>query len=209
MFFIGDVHGKFQRYKSLIKNQIHTIQVGDMGVGFRHLQGPKTGEFTQNPPHYAMLAGGHRFIRGNHDNPEACRHHSQWIEDGTVENGMMFVGGAYSIDRAWRIEDYTWWKDEELSIKELSDITTVYLTEKPKIMITHDAPEEVAIELARTRINYDFVASRTRLAFQAMWSAYSPKVWVFGHWHHSFDYVLRGTRFVCLAELEMKDIDIS
>lgn len=210
MYFIGDVHGKFQRYKSLIKTQIRTIQVGDMGVGFRKLQGPRAGAFTQNPPHYAMLAGGHRFIRGNHDNPSACKNHSQYIEDGTVEDGMMFIGGGYSIDRAWRIEDYTWWKDEELSIEELQNIRTVYLNEKPRVMVTHECPIEIgSIILQNIGLgSSEKLKSRTADAFQHMFSGHSPKLWVFGHHHRSFDFIVNNTRFVCLAELEMKDLDI-
>lgn len=82
---------------------------------------------------------------------------------------------------------------------------------KPRVMVTHDCPEEVAQEMVKIthmgiKMNPEF-ASRSRQAFQSMWSAHSPQVWVFGHWHHSFDHVLRGTRFVCLAELEWKDIE--
>jgi hypothetical protein len=209
MRLIGDVHGKYDRYRRILADgPTGSIQVGDMGIGFRHTQGPRAGEFYTNPPHYAMLAGSHRFIRGNHDNPESCRRHSQWISDGTIENGIMFIGGALSVDRAMRVPDHTWWADEELSIKELDDLITVYLAERPRVMITHECPEEVAAELERLahrgKLDPQY-ASRTRQAFQAMWSAHSPEVWVFGHWHYSFDQVLRGTRFVCLAELEYRD----
>ena len=66
-----------------------------MGVGFRKF-----------PPHLRtlMVEGGHRFIRGNHDNPDACRREGQWIKDGTVEDDVMFVGGALSVDRRWRTD---------------------------------------------------------------------------------------------------------
>lgn len=205
--FIGDVHGKFSRYRNLIRGVPPTIQVGDMGVGFRRTQGPRVGEFTQNPPHLVMSSGNHRFIRGNHDNPAECGKHSQWIADGTVEDGMMFVGGAQSIDKEWRTEDYSWWKDEELSPADLDSIRSVYASVRPHTMVTHDCPEEVAEALA-THVGKAKLAfcSRTRWAFQDMWHTHSPKLWVFGHWHHSFDHVLRGTRFVCLAELGMREL---
>lgn len=206
MRFIGDVHGNYARYKKIIALAPGTIQVGDMGVGFRRTQGYRLGEFTQNPPHYAMLAGHHRFIRGNHDNPTECRKHSQYIPDGTVENGMMFIGGGLSIDKDFRIEGYSYWADEELSEKELDDIVTVYLAEKPRVMVTHDCPEEIA-KILTNRVKLDY-PSRTRQAFQRMLNAHSPKVWVFGHWHQSFDQVAGGTRFVCLDELEWKDIEV-
>lgn len=207
--FIGDVHGKFKRYKRLIAQHPNTIQVGDMGVGFRYTQGPKIGEVHNNPPHYAMLAGNHRFIRGNHDNPNACANHSQWIEDGTVENGIMFIGGATSIDREWRQEGFNWWANEQLSAESLVFMQTVYEYAKPKVMVTHECPEEVANALM-SDVNFKKLRdpSRTREAFQKMFAMHHTKLWVFGHWHHSFDYSINGTRFVCLNELEYREFEI-
>ena len=152
-----------------------------------------------------MMRGNHRFIRGNHDNPAECQVSRKWIADGHVENDTMFIGGAVSIDRVWRQEGYNWWPDEELSITPLNILVDRYLDIRPRIMVTHDCPEEVAAELARltgyAKLDPQF-ASRSRQAFQSMWSAHSPELWIFGHWHHSFHQILRGTRFICLAELE-------
>lgn len=210
--FIGDVHGKYGPYKKIIAQRAGTIQVGDMGVGFRRIGGYRDGEWAQNPPHYAMLAGNHRFIRGNHDNPERCRAHSQFIPDGTVDKGVMFVGGGVSVDRAMRIEGYSWWKDEELSQKEADQMMTVFEYEKPRVMVTHDCPESVALELARLSMRVNKLdpqhSSINRQLFEAMWQKSPPQLWIFGHWHYSFDQVVNGTRFICLAELEYRDLDI-
>lgn len=213
--FIGDVHGKYDRYKKIIGDVARSIQLGDMGVGFRRLGGPRDGDFYSNPPHYAMVRGDHRFIRGNHDNPDICRQHSQWIVDGHLENGTMFVGGAVSIDRALRTEGYNWWPDEELSAADLKQLVDFYIAQKPRVMVTHDCPEEVAsIVLSRTPlagpIKQD-TRSRTRYAFQEMWAVHTPELWIFAHYHVSFDHVLHGgreigTRFICLGELEYRDI---
>ena len=203
---IGDVHGKYGRYKSLIAGCQESIQIGDMGVGFRHTQGPNEGHIYGNPPFYAMVRGRHRFIRGNHDNPTECRRHPMWLEDSFIEGDIMFIGGAFSIDHQYRRKDYSWWVDEQLSIEEFNVAIDKYLAHKPRVMITHDCPEEIAIGLSHHNgIPYDFVASRTRQAFQQMWQSHPPELWVFGHWHHSFDYKSEKTRFVCLAELEARD----
>lgn len=206
--FVGDVHGHFDPYRKIIEIGPPSIQVGDMGVGFRSWP---HGEPQGNPPHERMVKGGHRFIRGNHDNPHVCKRHSQYISDGTIENGVMFVGGALSIDKAYRVEGYSWWPTEELSTSDLYDIVDRYIAARPRIMVTHDCPENVAIEVARTaglmKLDPRF-ASRTRQAFQSMWSAHSPDLWIFGHWHKSFDHILDGTRFICLAELEYRDIEV-
>ena len=209
MRYIGDVHGKFPQYKKLVKDVPASIQVGDMGVGFRRIGGWNEGTFYGNPPHYAMVKGNHRFIRGNHDNPSVCRKHSQWIPDGTVEGDTMFIGGAVSIDRDMRTENYNWWEDEELSTPELNALVDKYIETKPRVMVTHECPEEIAVELERQfrrRKLEPQWASRTRQAFQSMWSSHSPELWIFGHWHNHFDQVLNGTRFICLAELDHIDL---
>ena len=211
MRYIGDVHGKYRRYKRIIRSAPASIQVGDLGVGFYKLQGPRVGEITGNPPHYLMVRHNAEFIRGNHDNPHVCKNHSQCIPDGHYrpETKTMFIGGMFSIDRAQRKKDWTWWEDEELSYKELKDMIERYQNLRPEVMVTHGCPASVAREVLRPRMTsmystYD--ASRTEMALEQMWQAHSPKLWIFGHHHTPFDHVLNGTRFICLAELEYIDI---
>ncbi len=209
--FIGDVHGKYSRYKDILANSPPgTIQVGDMGVGFRHSHGPREGELRATPPHYAMVLSHARFIRGNHDNPAECKKHSQYIEDGHVEDGIMFVGGATSIDKHLRIPNYSWWEDEQLSYEEFEAITKVYEAEKPKVMVTHDCPQSLIQPLFGVHYKTELEpgGTRTRLAFERMLQLHRPKLWVFGHWHQSRDVTIEGTRFVCLEELEYKDFEI-
>lgn len=204
--FIGDVHGKYRRYREIIRDHMGSIQVGDMGIGFIN---PITEQRMANPPHDSMLEGQHRFIRGNHDSPEACKRHSQWIKDGTIQGDVMFVGGATSIDKAYRIRNYTWWEDEELSLQDLNLMIDVYRNQRPRVMVTHDCPEFIAekVMAAHNQVKFAEISS-TRVAFQAMLEAHQPDIWVFGHWHVSFDKLMNGTRFVCLAELEYKEIEV-
>lgn len=201
MKFIGDVHGKFNRYKALIKQHQNTIQVGDMGIGF--LKWPH-GEPSANPPFDAMLDSGARFIRGNHDNPASCRKHQMWIPDGHIEDDMFFVGGAYSIDYAYRKEGFSWWRDEECSIEQLNTIADAYAVAKPRIMVTHDAPLSVVERIHGSHHRFD--DTRTQQALQAMFEVHQPDIWIHGHHHVSFEQVVEGTKFICLAELEIKEI---
>jgi hypothetical protein len=207
---IGDVHGKYARYKTILKNSPHkTIQVGDMGIGFRRWP---HGERSANPPFDLMVKMDAQFIRGNHDNPEECRAHQRCIRDGAIESDVMFIGGALSIDRAYRYPDFSWWHDEELSEEELNDMTSVMIDAKPKMMITHECPDQIAAMIVRdtcdgTKLDPRF-ASRTRFAFDQMFAGHKPKLWVFGHWHVPFDRIVDGTRFICLPELATVDVDM-
>lgn len=202
MYFIGDVHGFYKPYKKLIHSVPNSIQVGDMGVGFRSWphEEPKA-----NPPYDEMVASGARFIRGNHDNPSVCKRHSQYIPDGFVQSNMMFVGGASSIDKAYRVEDYSWWPDEECNTDEMHRISAIYVTALPEIMVTHDCPVSIIALMHSHHWNEN---SRTQVFLQNLFAQHQPKLWVFGHHHKSFDQVVNGTRFVCLAELEIRDLNI-
>lgn len=207
--FIGDVHGKWDRYKKIIADHPKTIQVGDFGIGFKkYVTGdPDTDEFYSNPPYDKMVKGGHRFINGNHDNPNVCKTHTQWIPHGHVEGEVMFLGGALSIDKEWRMPNYTWWENEELSIGELTDLQVKYMDIKPKVMVTHDTVEYAAQLMFHRPEKFNY-PSRTRQALTVMWENHKPDIWIYGHWHKSFDEVICGTRFVCLNELEYKDINV-
>lgn len=212
--FIGDCHGKFERYKKLIKDQKHTRQVGDFGVGFfTHDPSFDMVIPTSNPPYEHIMRGDHKFIRGNHDNPNVCARQKYYIPDGTIEvfDGVkiMYIGGAKSVDREWRTEGFDWWADEELSHFKLQCFTDLYEVEKPDVMVTHDVPEEVAklIETLSGRRKLD-MPSITRQALDSMLWMHKPKHWFHGHWHYAYDYEYKGTMFHGLAELGVYDLDM-
>lgn len=204
--FIGDVHGKYRQYKRIIRDHINSIQVGDMGVGFFE---PITGKPLANPYQAQMRKDGHRFIRGNHDNPHICKRHPQWIKDCTIQEEVMFLGGGDSVDKGIRVKDYTWWEDEQLSPDELATAIDIYKTARPRVMVTHEAPGMLAdMMMAITGRKRMFPKSDTCKALQIMLEEHQPDIWIFGHWHTSFDRHINGTRFVCLDELESKEIEV-
>lgn len=212
--FIGDVHGKFTQYKKLLKQSRDSIQVGDMGVGFIKKWedlGDGSGRLKlTSPPFNHMRDSGATFIRGNHDNPWACKKHPLYVPDGTVKDNMMFVGGALSIDKDQRTLDMDYWDDEELSIPELHRMMDVYAVAKPDVMVSHDCPEQIVPTVA-ILCNYETkkqFASRTRQAFDAFLDIHIPKIWVFGHWHQPTDIQYKGCRFIGLGELEAREVEV-
>lgn len=207
--FVGDIHGlKYELglvIGSLPENVTSVIQVGDMGVGFG--QGDYWHESLED-----MLNGVNgRFIRGNHDNPSQCQEMSTWIRDGLVENDVMFVGGAWSIDYQRRTLGYDLWDDEELSYEELNRVIDIYDMIRPRVMVTHDCPLSVSnhlfIQRGKSFSNKQY-RTRTGSAFEAMFEIHKPELWLMGHWHCDADEVIDGTRFICLNELSYVDIDM-
>ena len=195
--FIGDVHGKFDRYQPIIDEApCSSIQVGDFGIGFKNeLQVPDV--------------PGHYFIRGNHDKLAECKNYAGWLADGFFNStiGLYVLGGAMSVDRGHRIEGEDWWPDEELSISELYDQVDRVLELKPEIMVTHACPEDVQLAFWPGHIKQRY-PSRTAQALQVIFENHKPKYWVFGHYHQTKIHNLKGTEFICLGELEYLDMDI-
>lgn len=205
MKFIGDVHGKIDELALLVGDE-PTFQVGDMGFGFGiHL--PKWGNF--------------RFIRGNHDDPAQAREHSSYAGDFGVDafdDGRVFfyVGGAYSIDVAYRKQYEAihgraiWWPDEELSEEALQKAFELYVTTKPDVVASHDCPTSIGAMLL-DKIVPGFrpekkIVTRTGEALEHMWRAHQPKTWVFGHYHVDAQFEVEGTNFACLAELSAEEL---
>jgi len=194
---IGDIHGKIGPYRGIIAGAEKSVQIGDFGVGF--LNENRSGYIvgSKNPQH--------RFIRGNHDNPVVAKNAAGFIPDGTLEDGIMYIGGAYSIDRQYRTEGIDWWADEECSQDQFYSFMHVVERDKPRVMITHDCPESVIPWLFPRALP---IKSRTQQALDAILGIHQPELWVFGHWHESRRVKIDGTLFVCLAELEYMDLEL-
>lgn len=196
MWFIGDVHGNLLRYGWIIRKYDCSIQLGDMGLGF-----------ARNPLNSLPESDVHKFIRGNHDNPEVCSKHKNYLGDyGYIENiSLFFVSGALSVDRKMRKENVNWWKNEELPVEALIQMADVFAEKKPRIVVSHDCPEVVAwlMQTDQQKLNDP---SNTRDYLQAAFEAHQPEFWLYGHWHKTSKKTVNNTQFVCVGELDAVEI---
>lgn len=194
--FIGDVHGKVERYKEIIDNCDYSICVGDFGF-------KKQWEWLQNNP-TSQSNGPHYIVPGNHDYIPKINKHPYTGNHDEIEHYKIFVvRGADSIDKHLRTEGVDWFADEELNYQEQLEAFDAYCQCKPRIVVSHDCPQSVM----QTLFGYP-EKSQTRNMLQAMFNEHKPELWVFGHFHQSKDVNILGTRFVCLNELETLTIEI-
>ena len=204
MRFIGDIHGDIHGYETIINGTNESVQIGDFGIGFLS---PVQEEFVDNQLHQD---GRHKFIRGNHDDPTRCKSRPGYIEDGTFDEarGIMYVGGAWSIDWQFRTPGYSWWEDEELSTAELARMHEYFVHHEPRIMITHDAPTSAIYQMHISPNGLRQYRTRTADAFDGMFQRHQPDIWIFGHWHVPMDEVINGTRFICLDINKYIDLEV-
>ena len=196
MLFIGDVHGCFDRYEKLVtKFNSPSLQVGDMGNGF-----PVRGvlDVISRSPDLDLC---HKFIRGNHDDPKVCREHPNYLGDyGYHEkSGIFYVGGGFSIDKEYRVENISWWENEEIQDEFFDDVIRLYSKFKPKIIVSHECPT-MAKKLVLSSGCIKEINSKTENLLQILFNNYSPDIWIFGHYHKKIIKTLKGTEFICLGE---------
>lgn len=189
MRIIGDVHGKFDEYSTIVRNSSgKTLQLGDMGFNYGPL------EFIDSDKN--------KFFGGNHENYETIDSVPHCLGDYGIWEGLHFVRGALSVDRPFRTEGFDWFPSEELRVADYIEIRKLWQQNLPEIVVTHDGPSQ-GIEM------FDYgekFRSFTVDMLTQLFMEFRPKLWIFGHHHKSRKSTVDGCTFVCLAELEHLDL---
>lgn len=213
MLFVGDVHGKHTEFEQIVRE--HTaehdiVQLGDLGFS---RSWDALNDFD--------LDNGLGVIPGNHEDYDAASESSYNLGDyGTafhLGQRFWFCRGGASIDRNIREARYlagnpkTFWHEEELDFTEMNEALHNYRIAKPDIVATHAAPVECIKHILgephkndpprKFGFPIDWYENTSRMLQRAL-DYHRPKLWIFGHYHKSADYVQGGTRFICLEELE-------
>lgn len=218
VLIIGDIHGAFNRLKDLIwKRQIENcclICVGDLGIGFQYsAEGEKRGIEELNN-FFAKRSIIFLSIAGNHDNPDYFNgsinlSNFKLLPDYTRIriNGeeFLFVGGAVSIDRLWRVPNVSYWEDEIFVFKP-------ELAGKCDVLITHSAPywngpfDKQGLEswCEKDKTLWD-ECYRERLEHDELIKLCQPKKHYCGHFHSSHWVDFRDCYSTILSIEEIKE----
>lgn len=207
---VGDVHAEFNMLEKLIRrhrNEIPELEAiiiaGDVGLGF-----PNTS--WEEPPFACPDGFKLRFIRGNHDRPDFIRNLPpayaeagwEYIPDGTIENGVLYIGSANSHDKKWRTPGYDWWPEEALNYVEQNEIFDKlwFYSGVIHTVVTHDAP---ACMYTKFGI-YDQPSETARYLEQlrriALTTDLRPTRWIHGHHHKRMLTDIEDTMFHSLPE---------
>jgi len=192
---IGDVHQKIIQYYAAVKRHGgRTIQVGDFGFAEYHKW------------HLNMLDSDKNKINfGNHEDYNYLHHpHSMGDFSYNASESLMTIRGAFSIDAWQRYEGIDLFaQQEQLNYVEMRNAIELAEKQKPRIIISHDCPEEIRAHFFGIDIKTNpRDKSITTQGLQSLFESHQPDLWIFGHYHSSRNEVVNGTRFICLAELE-------
>lgn len=183
---ISDVHGKFPKYWELVKNESESLQLGDFGFKNAYEWYEK-----MNIPQHKILGGNHDYY------PRKDLMIGDYGLTTVKGVDIFYVRGADSIDKRLRIEGRDWFREEELSIREMNSAIDLYEQIKPDLIVTHDCPQLVMEKLFGYKEK-----SVTRQGLQGMFEIHQPSFWIFGHHHLDLNQIINGTNFVCLGELK-------
>lgn len=188
----GDWHANLgfakQVVEKLAKEDVHTIfHVGDFGFLFEPYFVDNLNDYLEE--HDMVL----RFCRGNHDDPHGYGFYDNGIiriephhiasriiympDYSTLElegTTFMFVGGAFSIDRAYRLTNVDWWREE---------LTTIQSVPKADIIISHDAPLNFDMPLGKIPMHLELEANENRKLLQGAVRLSGADSVFCGHYH--------------------------
>lgn len=199
IMIMGDYHGYWygaiENYFSICQERGRKpdllIQVGDFGY--------YPGQTTQGRPAEPYLDHqfGHPliFIDGNHEDHEKLRPLAgtrvgadcYYVPRGYLWEGILFAGGAYSVDKAMRLATGAHWSPmEELSVFDAECIIQKHKTEKVHTIISHTAPSSFDLSWAASPMfGGENKKEMTRQALNLLLQHFRPSNWFFGHWHKS------------------------
>jgi hypothetical protein len=197
---IGDVHGKWGQYLSLIQGVDYSLQLGDLSLYYSFLKKRKV-----DPEK-------HVFFPGNHDNYDLLPKHNLGDFGLAQREGWpsvygFFVRGAYSVDKEIQQSRGWWFPQEELNWEQCNQALDLYEHVKPRIMFTHDCPASL-IRYVTTMPDFKFPTSSTQKLLEHMWQLHQPEQWFFGHHHRDWTAKANGTLFQCLNELSYCDLEV-
>lgn len=141
------------------------------------------------------------FIDGNHENhprlnsfPETwicgARAHQISISVYHIIRGeilelgdaaVLCIGGADSLDKAWRTEGEDWWREEQISESDIENANNGLSCREHTIdyVITHCLPQSILSRLFPTMNP----TRSSRLLDSVFWNAEIQKKWIAGHYH--------------------------
>jgi len=113
---------------------------------------------------------------------------------------IIFIGGANSIDKQYRTEGVTWFKQEILTLDDLNYIQEVNSLQSSykTIICSHTCPLEFDIERALGFNELVKESDPTRKILSHILQVYHPEYWFGGHWHFYRGGKIKGTTWQML-----------
>ena len=204
IYITGDTHGDFSRLNNLkISKDDMLIILGDAGVNyflnehdnrlkeFLSLYSLKIffiqGNHEERPEnisnyHETKMFGGNVYIEDKYPNLIFAKNGELYIIDN---KSVLVVGGAYSVDKNYRItHGYKWFKDEQLKEEEKDYIIKKYKGKHVDIILSHTCPLKYE---PQDNFIYAFnqlkIDKKMEIFLNQLEEIINYDKWYCGHWH--------------------------
>ena len=157
IYIVGDIHGNRARLKWLaqhVKPEDIVIQVGDFGIYGRELFELKGQFFNGFPCKVYVVDGNHEDFdiinEWSKDEPTEFAPNFFYMPRGYVmeieDELFAFLGGAESVDKAWRVQSgpkREWFHEERITDADIDRLKKNLDGRTPDVLITHAPPQFV------------------------------------------------------------------
>ena len=147
----------------------------------------------------------------NYVNMEQEWPHIKYFKDGCNyiinEYRTLVIGGAYSVDKDYRLlRHWQWFPQEQLSEEEMNKIATMYQGQHFDLVLTHTCPFSwQPIDLFLQKVDQNTVDSSMEWWMDKFKDMISWDAWAFGHFHG--DRIIHFDKRVRMFYEDMEDLD--
>lgn len=212
IYITGDKHGDFSflnlfcEFNKTTKNDILII-LGDSGINYYvkdnqlNIRNYTMQIINDMPITLLCINGNHEERPKNLDDFEKIKmfdgdiwRHKEYKNilffnqygEYTINNKkILVIGGAYSIDKEYRLrKNYNWFNSEQLTKEEMNDVINISKNKKYDYVLTHTCPISIEpFDLYISSINQKDVDKSMEKLLYDVYNNIDFKKWYFGHFH--------------------------
>lgn len=214
MYFLGDVHAESPLMRDFLNSEEkYCLQLGDFGFIFKYNDWKWNrflNHFEKNYPNKMIFT-----VLGNHENYDSIekmpvkdmfgarcrkiRSNVYAVERGEILSieglNILCIGGADSIDKAWRQDGISWWTQEKISDVDVKKTVEKGLTCSFDMICSHAMPAFFMLQNFTPCFQTDSEFSLEKIYCDIENNGGHIPLWIGGHVHNSIDMTYNDTLF--------------
>ena len=214
MYFLGDVHAESPLMRDFLNSEEkYCLQLGDFGFIFKYNDwkwNKFLNRFEKNYPNKMIFT-----VLGNHENYDSIekmpvkdmfgarcrkiRSNVYAVERGEILSieglNILCIGGADSIDKAWRQDGISWWAQEKISDTDVKKTVEKGLTCSFDMICSHAMPAFFMLQNFTPCSQTGSEFSLEKIYCDIENNGGHIPLWIGGHVHNSIDMMYNDTLF--------------
>ena len=214
MYFLGDVHAESPLMRDFLNSEEkYCLQLGDFGFIFKYNDWKWNrflNHFEKNYPNKMIFT-----VLGNHENYDSIekmpvkdmfgarcrkiRSNIYAVERGEILSieglNILCIGGADSIDKAWRQDGISWWAQEKISDTDVKKTVEKGLTCSFDMICSHAMPAFFMLQNFTPCFQTGSEFSLEKIYCDIENNGGHIPLWIGGHVHNSINMTYNDTLF--------------